>query len=982
MTGIDRSIGSTTSLRRTANAGYGAAVLLLLVIGGVAYWSVTSFLRAAAERRNSYELRGRIASLLGHLQDAAVGQGDFLLTGAEPDLERYRRSVAAVEGDVTALQRLARGDSAADRAAELRPVVAAKLAELSRPIELRRQGGPAPPVDSGAGARLMDSLRIALAAMNAIEAARIESSDARLLSAGRSARLTIVVGSLLALAVVTLAGLLFRRDIAARAHGEDELLRSRSFLDSIIEQLPHMIFIKDAADLRFVRFNRAGEELLGYSRDELIGKNDFDFFPEPQARFFVSKDREVLAGGAVLDIPMEEIRTRHKGVRVLHTKKVPVLDPSGQPRFLLGVSEDITEQRRAADALRAAEFRLQQVLGFSATVIYALDVTESPYRAIWVSENFARVTGYDLATALDVAWGAEQFHPDERERLLSEMPALLRQDRFTREYRFRYRDGSYHWIRDEARVLRDANGRPTQVLGAWLDITERVRAEEELRRARSAAESANRTKSEFLAKMSHELRTPLNSIIGFSEMLDDQMFGPLNEKQRRYVENVLSSGRQLLSLINDILDLSKVEAGRMELTVTQFDVAGALTDARARLESQARQKRHGIVVDVEAGLPSLTADPGKFRQVMDNLLSNAIKFTPEGGQIRMGARRAPAGDGIEVVVSDTGIGIKPEDQGRIFQEFEQLDNAYLREQQGTGLGLALTRKLVELHGGRIGVESQPGAGSTFRFVLPFESRSTTTGATAGVRQGPLVLVVEDDLHAGDLLGHFLKDSGYRVAHAATGAQAIALATSLKPDAITLDILLPGEDGLAILGRLKGGPATKHIPVVVVSITDHRDLGFSLGAVEWLVKPVQRTSFVESVRRAIGPAPHEHTPTVLVVDDEPATVELLTDTLTTQGFRAFGAYDGREGIAAAMAHHPDVIVLDLLMPGLTGFEVVRELRDHPAGRNIPILIFTAKELTPADRSRLKDSVQGIVAKEGPTAALLNELSRVCPVGGKR
>jgi PAS domain S-box-containing protein len=668
-------------------------------------------------------------------------------------------------------------------------------------------------------------------------------------------------------------------------------------------------------------------------------------------------------------------------MRVLHTKKVPVLDPSGKPRFLLGVSEDITEQRRAAEALRAAENRLQQVLAFSPTVIYALDMTGGRSKPIWVSENFTRMTGYDTS-ALDNAWTADQLHPEERDRLLAELPALLQQDRFTREYRFRFRDGTYHWIRDEARVLRDSTGRASQLLGAWLDISERVRAEEELRRARAAAESANQTKSEFLAKMSHELRTPLNSIIGFSEMLDDQTFGPLNDKQNRYVENVLSSGRQLLNLINDILDLSKVEAGRMELTTSPLDVAGALNDARARMESLAGQKQHTLSVEAEAGLPSLTADPGKFRQIMDNLLSNAIKFTPEGGRIRIAARRAPAGDGIEVVVSDTGIGIKPEDQGRIFQEFEQLDNAYVREQQGTGLGLALTRKLVELHGGRIGVESQPGSGSTFRFVLPFAARSTTPELIPSVHPAPLVLVVEDDLHAGDLLGHFLKESGYRVAHAATGAQALALAKSLKPDAITLDILLPGEDGLAILGQLKGGPSTKQIPVVVVSITDHRDLGFSLGAVDWLMKPVQRTGFIESVRRAIGTMPEDHTPTVLVVDDEPATVELLTDTLTTQGFRAIGAHDGREGIAAAVAHRPDVIVLDLIMPGLTGFEVVRELRDHPTGRNIPILIFTAKELSDSDRSRLKHSVQAIIPKEGPTATLLNELSRVCPVGGKR
>jgi len=277
-----------------------------------------------------------------------------------------------------------------------------------------------------------------------------------------------------------------------------------------------------------------------------------------------------------------------------------------------------------------------------------------------------------------------------------------------------------------------------------------------------------------------------------------------------------------------------------------------------------------------------------------------------------------------------------------------------------------------------------GRGSTFRFALPdripkrhspapFVAPRETglAGAT-----GPLVLVVEDDPRAGDLLGHYLKEAGYRVAHAASGSQAIALAKSLKPNAITLDILLPGEDGLAILGQLKGAPETKDIPVVVVSITEHRELGYSLGAVEWLVKPVQRESFVTAVRRTLGTAPTEGSPRILIVDDEPATVELLTDLLTSQGFRTIAAHDARQGIATALAQRPDAIVLDLMMPGEPGFEVVRQLRDHSWGRNVPILVFTAKDLSAEERSHLYDGVQAVVAKNGP-AELLSELARVCP-----
>ena len=791
-------------------------------------------------------------------------------------------------------------------------------------------------------------------------------------------RVEILAGVLIAATLLLLTRWQFARNLADRDRAQAEVQRSSAFLDSVIEQIPHMVFIKDATGLRFVRINRSGEELLGYSRDELIGKSDFDFFPENEARFFVEKDREVLTRGAVLDIPEEIIHTRHKGARILHTKKVPVLDADGRPQFLLGVSDDITEQRQAADALRAAETRLQQVLAFSSTVIYALDVRPGKLIPTFVSDNFSRMTGYDPADALDPTWVAARFHPDERERLVSETPALLAQDRFTREYRFLFRDGTYHWMRDEARVLRTAVGAPVQILGAWLDITERVRAEEELRRARAAAETANQTKSDFLAKMSHELRTPLNSIIGFSEMLADQTFGGLNEKQHRYVDNVLASGRLLLQVINDILDLSKVEAGRMELTLAQFEVARALDEVRSLMESLAQRKHHTVEVDVEPGLPSIVADPAKFRQITVNLLSNAIKFTPDGGRIRISARRPPGEPMIEIAVTDTGIGIAPEDTRRIFQEFEQLDSEYVREQQGTGLGLALTKKLVELHGGRIQVESEPAHGSTFRFYLPLRAQPNAAAPEPAVpvERGPLVLVVEDDPRAGDLLGHFLTEAGYRVAHASTGAQAVALARTLKPDAITLDILLPGEDGMAILGQLKGAPDTRAIPVVVVSITDHRELGLSLGAVEWLVKPVQRRDFVTAVRRSLGPIPVGHTPTVLVVDDEAPTVELLTETLNRNGLRALSATDGRTGVELALAHRPDVIVLDLVMPGMTGFQVVRQLRDHPAGRNIPILVFTGKELTAEDRARLLDGVQAVVRKDG-AAELLVELARVCP-----
>lgn len=578
-------------------------------------------------------------------------------------------------------------------------------------------------------------------------------------------------------------------------------------------------------------------------------------------------------------------------------------------------------------------------------------------------------------------------HPDDQDRIKSEMNASVEHDvPYDTEFRVVWPDGTERALASRGKVYRDATGRPLRMSGVCLDITERRLAAEQ-RQAREAAEVANRAKSNFLASMSHELRTPLNAIIGFSELLENHTFGDLNERQQRYVTNVLTSGRHLLQLINDILDLSKVEAGHMELTFSEFDVRTAFSEVQTIVGTLAMKKHLDLDVEVGDSITTLTADQSKLKQVLYNLLSNAIKFTPDGGAIRVTVRLAPeigveeGGEWIEVAVADTGIGLKSEDQERIFDTFEQVDSAYAREQQGTGLGLALSRRFVELHGGRIWVESEVGKGSTFRFVLPLKARPVTAegtdkvGATSAAQEtGPLVLVAEDDKHAGELLAQDLVQAGYRVAHATTGEQVVALAQELRPDAITLDILLPDMDGLKVLAQLKSLPETRAIPVVIVSLTEGRELGFSLGAADWLVKPANPVEFLAAVRKAIAGTDSPNAQTVLVVDDEAATLELLTDMLRMQGLRVLTAHNGRQGISLARAERPHLIVLDLIMPGLTGFDVVQELREQPETREIPILIFTVKDLSAEERERLRGSVEAVVTK-GATGDLIRELARV-------
>jgi signal transduction histidine kinase/CHASE3 domain sensor protein len=400
----------------------------------------------------------------------------------------------------------------------------------------------------------------------------------------------------------------------------------------------------------------------------------------------------------------------------------------------------------------------------------------------------------------------------------------------------------------------------------------------EQRRAKEAADAASGAKSEFLASMSHELRTPLNSIIGFSEILHDQRFGPLNARQTRYVENVLNSGRHLLQLVNDVLDLSKVESGRMELRPTPIDLRETLNEAVAIVQSMAQNKQVEIEVSLPVLRPALIADQGKLKQVLYNLLSNAVKFTPHGGRVRVEAQSlaesAPALGGehgmLLVSVVDNGIGIPEHDQLRMFEAFEQGDSPLAHEHLGTGLGLAVARKLVELHGGRIWVESTgKNHGSCFRFTLPLAAEAPPArlaaregvpgerGAEAwqpfaGGRSAPLVLIVEDDPGAREILRLCLRNAGYDVVEAADADEALAIARTTLPQAVTLDLLLPRRDGWELLADLRSDPVTAGIPVIVVSVTEDRLRAHSGGAQAVVVKPIDRELLVGLVRELTGP----------------------------------------------------------------------------------------------------------------------------------
>jgi signal transduction histidine kinase/CheY-like chemotaxis protein len=505
------------------------------------------------------------------------------------------------------------------------------------------------------------------------------------------------------------------------------------------------------------------------------------------------------------------------------------------------------------------------------------------------------------------------------------------------------------------------------------------RMNEELGRLYQQLDAANRHKSEFLASMSHELRTPLNAIIGFSEVLLERLFGDLNPKQEEYLRDILDSGRHLLSLINDILDLSKVEAGRMELELGSFSLAEALENGLTMVRERA--SRHGITlsIDVAPTLDSIEADERKVKQVVFNLLSNAVKFTPDGGQVGI---KATMGEGeVHVTVWDAGIGIAPEDQERIFEEFRQAGDMDGHRREGTGLGLSLAKRFVELHGGRIWVESEVGQGSRFTFTLPIcrASQPDVTSVPAeypvvgSVPGEPVVLVVEDDPQAAELLKVYLEGAGCKVEQARDGEEGFDKARRLHPALVTLDLLLPKVDGWDLLARLKGEPDTQQIPVVIVSIIDQRGRGFALGAADYLVKPVSREDLINALQHtSLIRQSQREAVTVLAIDDDPMAVELVEAILAAEGFRVLKAYGGAEGLALARRELPVLIILDLLMPEVDGFAVVEQLRADPATAAIPIIILTSKSLTPDEKARLNGEIAYLARKGEFSRAAFVEL----------
>jgi PAS domain S-box-containing protein len=528
-----------------------------------------------------------------------------------------------------------------------------------------------------------------------------------------------------------------------------------------------------------------------------------------------------------------------------------------------------------------------------------------------------------------------------------------------------------------ASPMRDAAGVLVGAVASFRDVTHQRRLEEQ--RARAIAlevhnrrlQEATRMKSEFLAGMSHELRTPLNAIIGLSKLLHDGRVASV-VKQHEFLGDILSSGKHLLQLINDILDLSKVESGKMEFRPELVDLVRVITEVTSILRTTAAAKQIDIDVTIAADLGEVFLDPPRFKQVLYNYLSNALKFTPEAGKVSLRVER----EGLEhlrLVVADTGIGISKADQAKLFVEFQQLEAGASKQYGGTGLGLALTKRLVEAQGGSVGVTSELSIGSQFYAILPCRVETTTWRAPSGTTtqpaciDGPMILVVEDDPRDQQRIASALGDAGYCVDVASSGAGALAMAREKDYAAITLDLILPDMSGLDVLAAIQTETKNKHVPVVIITVITERATG-GFAVTDVLAKPLDSNALVHTLRRAGVLVPLG---TVLVVDDDPIALKLMAAALERLRYRPVCYTDGEAALRDLAALAPVAIILDLVMPGLDGFEFLARLRASAAHRHLPVLVWTTRDLGPDELVRLRATAQAVLQKGD--ADLVEELT---------
>lgn len=731
--------------------------------------------------------------------------------------------------------------------------------------------------------------------------------------------------------------------------------------ESIFNAAPDaMIIVNQEGEIALI--NELTVKLFGYSKEELVGQKI-----------------EVLVPKRYGD------HTKHR----TEYKKKPVSRGMGQNQILFGQKKDGSEfpvEISLSPIQHEGEMWIASAIRDVTTRVETDKKLKRNEHVLNEAEKLAKIGGWEFDVEQQkIHWSNQVYRlhnfdkNDERDWIAESINCYAESDRkilgesfqncvekgisYDLELGFTpYQSKEQLWVRTVGKPVYNDEGKIISVVGNIIDITEYKSASDALFRAKNDAESANRAKSSFLANMSHELRTPMNAIIGYSEMLIEDAE---DEGQVDFIpdlEKIRNAGKHLLSLINDVLDLSKVESGKIDLLVEQFSINDLVQDVENTVTGLVQKNNNKFTVNLDISIDNIDSDYLKLKQSLLNILSNAAKFTQQG-EIELNVRNDESN--IRFEIKDNGIGIAVDKIANLFEEFTQADETTTREYGGTGLGLAITKRFCQLMGGSIDVESTVGKGSSFTIDLPIhtvvensieEEEHITEADENDLRP---ILVIEDDKNASDLIERILTKEGYRVITCNNGAQAVELAINHNPFAITLDVMIPEKDGWAVLMDLKTNEELKNIPVIMVSVLDNLELGFALGAKGYLTKPFKKDALISTIEDCI-PSNDTSKP-ILIVDDEEDARELLDKLLSKKGWHTQTANNGEEALKAVFAHRPSLILLDLMMPVMDGFSFMKELRKYDPEGEIPVIVVSARDLSIKERDELNQSVYQILHK---------------------
>ena len=767
--------------------------------------------------------------------------------------------------------------------------------------------------------------------------------------------------------------LVVMKDMTRVSRAEEDALRLAAIVESSSDAI-----IGKTLDGRITSWNGAASALFGYAAEEVVGRSVRVLIPPDRLDEEMRILDDIVDGKAVAAFDTIRLAKGNRPVDVSVTIS-PIRDAAGRIVGGSKIARDITERRRTLAALSESEARLRFALEVAQVGDWDLDLRSGNIRR---SIRHDHCFGYDrLQPEWSIATFLTHVHPDERDEVaLSYRKALLKGVDWDAQCRVVWPDGSLHWIHIQGSTRYEA-GNANRMLGIVSDLTEQKAAEatrlltQKLESENRQIQEANRLKSQFLANMSHELRSPMNAIIGFSDLLYAESPPIAAAKQHQYIGHIRTSGRHLLQLINDVLDLSKVESGKFEFFPEPIELPALIHEVRTVLFTDIQRKRLQVDVAVDPVFNRVTVDPARLKQTLYNYLSNAIKFTPENGRISVRVVADLRGF-FRIEVEDSGIGIAESDLPRLFVEFQQLDASYTKRHQGTGLGLSLTRRMVEAQGGSVGVRSVLGKGSVFYLSLPVSpeilQEPTAEGVAVANAPGAQWLVLEDNPEDQARIAAALTEAGYPVDVASSVEQALLRAGQKNYDAVSLDLMGGSPGGLDVLARLRGRGLGNASAVAAITL-DARTGGTAAFAVtDVLAKPLRAEEIVAALRR-FG-LMHRLDVNVMVIDDDPVALALMGATLDDCGVSSVTFLDGRQALRELDQHEPAAIVLDLLMPGFSGFEVLDELHAMPRWRDVPVFVWTNMVLTDSEYDLLALSAATILRKGGGGVELLLERLR--------